>query len=183
MFVVILTLVAMVIAIIFGYLTGSMAILADAWHMASHVFALGISVIVYKLARSEIINKKFSFGAGKFIPLGGYTSALLLAMVDIVMAIESCQRLASPVEIEYNTAILIAVFGPAVNLISAWLLWDSHEHHHHEDTHDHNHKSALIHVIADINDFVFFKFYLHFKHIAASRGANYASANLVICFI
>lgn len=157
-FVVALTFITMIIEVSYGYVTGSMALLADGWHMASHVGALGISVIAYRLARSEKLNKKFTFGAGKFIPLGGYTSALMLGLVAIFMGVESFERFLNPTHINFSTAIGVAVMGLIVNLLSALLLWDSHEHHHshdhhnehnHDHVHDHNHKSALIHVIAD----------------------------------
>ncbi len=154
-FVVILTFVTMVIEVSFGYITGSMALLADGWHMASHVGALGISVIAYRLARSRRLNDKFTFGAGKFIPLGGYTSALMLGFVAIFMGIESVTRFLNPTQIEFSTAIGVSVLGLIVNLASALLLWNSHDHHHHdhanskEHVHDHNHRSALVHVIAD----------------------------------
>lgn len=165
-FVVLLTFVTMIIEVAYGYITGSMALLADGWHMGSHVGALGISVVAYRLARSEKLNEKFTFGAGKFIPLGGYTSALMLGLVAILMAIESVERILNPTTINFSTAILVSVIGLVVNLLSAVLLWDSHDHHHHghdhghdhhhhhhdhdhKHVHDHNHKSALIHVIAD----------------------------------
>lgn len=155
-FVVILTFVTMIIEIFYGYVTGSMALLADGWHMASHVGALSISVIAYKLARSEKLNEKFTFGAGKFIPLGGYTSALMLGLVAIFMGVESFERFLNPSNINFSTAIGVSIVGLIVNLLSAFLLWGAHDHHHgeedhhsHEYVHDHNHKSALIHVIAD----------------------------------
>jgi len=153
-FVVILTFITMIVEVFYGYITGSMALLADGWHMASHVGALGISVIAYRLARSKKLNDKFSFGAGKLIPLGGYTSALMLGLVAVFMAVESFERFLNPTTINFTTAISVSVVGLVVNLLSAGLLWDSHGHdHHHHDhedhVHDHNHKSALIHVIAD----------------------------------
>lgn len=161
-FVVLLTLVTMIFEIAYGHITGSMALLADGWHMASHVGALGISLIAYRLARSEKVNGKFSFGAGKLIPLGGYTSALMLGVVAIFMAIESIERFLNPGEINFSVAIMVSVIGLVVNLLSALLLSHDHEHHHHHDhhhdhdhdhdhehVHDHNHKSALVHVIAD----------------------------------
>lgn len=172
-FVICLTAICMLVELVFGYLTSSMALLADAWHMASHVGALGISVIAYRLAKSNEMNEKFSFGTGKFIPLGGYTSAILLAVVALGMAIESTQRFFSPQNINFDTAILISFVGLFVNLLSAFLLWGKHEHHDHHHSHehsqhldhnhipkndsqnshkhvhDHNHRSALIHVITD----------------------------------
>lgn len=154
-FVVALTFITMVVEVSYGFITGSMALLADGWHMASHVGALSISVIAYKLARSKRLNKKFTFGAGKFIPLGGYTSVLMLGLVALFMAVESFERFLNPTNINFSTAIVVSIVGLVVNLLSALLLWDSHEHHHHDHdeshdhVHDHNHKSALIHVIAD----------------------------------
>jgi cation diffusion facilitator family transporter len=154
LFVVILTAVTMVVEIIAGYLTSSMALLADGWHMASHAGALTISLIAYKLAKSGVLNKKFSFGAGKFIPLGGYTSAIVLAFVAVLMAIQSMDRLANPIPIHFNEAIFVAVVGLIVNVVCAFVLFDKH-HHHGEHTHDHNIKSAYIHVIADALTSVF----------------------------
>lgn len=162
--VVILTFITMIFEVTFGYITGSMALLADGWHMASHVGALGISLVVYKLARSKELNQKFSFGSGKLIPLGGYTSALMLGLVAIFMGIESIHRFLNPLQIDFTVAIWVAVVGLIVNLVSALLLKDSHHHdhddhqdahHEHDDhndhvhVHDHNHESALVHVIAD----------------------------------
>ncbi len=160
MFVVGLTFVTMVVEVTYGYITGSMALLADGWHMASHVGALGISLIAYRLARSHKLNQKFSFGAGKLIPLGGYTSALMLGMVAIFMGVESIERFLNPTIIDFSVAIWVSVVGLIVNLLSALLLKDSHDHHHEHDdhhhhqnegehVHDHNHQSALVHVIAD----------------------------------
>ncbi len=150
--VVILTAGMMVIEIAAGYMTGSMALLADGWHMASHAGALSISLIAYRLAKSEKLKLKFSFGSGKIIPLGGYTSAVVLALVAIMMAIESVSRLFLPVSIQFSEAIVVAVVGLAVNVVSAFILspGHSHEHHHgHDHAHDHNLKSAYIHVLAD----------------------------------
>lgn len=139
----------MVIEVTAGYLTGSMALLADGWHMATHAGAIGISVIAYHLARSEKMSSHFSFGAGKFIPLGGYTSALILAFMAIIMMIESINRLLNPLSIQYSEAILVAVVGLVVNLASVFLLFDDTHHHHHDHVHDHNLKSAYMHVVAD----------------------------------
>lgn len=164
-FVVILTFVTMIVEIFFGYFTSSMALLADGWHMASHVGALGISLIVYRVSRSPKMAENFSFGSGKLIPLGGYTSALLLGVVAIFMAVESIERFLNPLNIEFETAIKVSIVGLVVNVLSALLLWNKHDHHHHEHeehhdhehdhVHDHNHESALIHVIADALTSVF----------------------------
>lgn len=148
LFVVILTAVMMVIEIVAGYLTGSMALLADGWHMASHATALGISVLTYRLAKSQKLQDKFSFGAGKFIPLGGYTSAIILALMALFMAYESVRRLIFPEFIYFDQAIIVAIIGLVVNLVSAAILKDKH-HHGHEHHHDHNLKAAYLHVLAD----------------------------------
>ncbi len=156
--VVILTFVTMVVEIAAGYLTGSMALLADGWHMASHAAALTLTLIVYKMARSKALQKKLSFGTGKLLPLGGYTSALGLGVVAIFMAWESIERFLSPVKINFNEAIIVAIVGLIVNVLSVYLLQSKshdhsdHDHHHdhsHSHGHDHNHQSALIHVMAD----------------------------------
>lgn len=153
-----LTGVMMGIEIISGYLTHSMALLADGWHMASHSCAMLISLFAYRLGRSTHLSKRLSFGAGKFIPLGGYTSALILAMIAVLMSVESVQRLLSPQAIQFNEAIGIAALGLCVNLVSAWILEggahhhdqgnDDHDHHHNHH-HDHNLRSAYVHVLAD----------------------------------
>lgn len=150
-----LTAAMMIVEIIAGYFTHSMALLADGWHMASHAGAMLISILAYKLGRSTRLNKHLSFGAGKFIPLGGYTSALILAMIAVLMATESIQRIFQPQSIQFNEAIGIAVLGLLVNLLSAWIL-ESGDHQHQDDEHehgdhhhDHNLRSAYIHVLAD----------------------------------
>jgi len=155
--VVILTAIMMVVEIAAGYITGSMALLADGWHMASHAGALSIALIAYRLAKSKKMRSNFSFGTGKIIPLGGYTSAIALALVALLMAVESSIRLLNPVSIQFTEAIFVAIVGLVVNVVSAIILshdhsqehghghGDSHDHHHH----DHNLRSAYIHVIAD----------------------------------
>ncbi len=144
--VVVLTAIMMVIEITAGYLTGSMALLADGWHMASHATALGISVVTYRLAKSQSLQNSFSFGAGKFIPLGGYTSAIILALMAFFMAYESIKRLIHPEIIYFDQAIAVAIVGLVVNLVSAFILKESH---HHDHNHDHNLKAAYLHVLAD----------------------------------
>lgn len=157
-----LTFAAMLVELTAGWLTGSMALLADAWHMASHVGALGLSAFAYAYARRHAGNARFTFGTGKVNALAGYTSALLLGMVAAWMVIESTQRLVEPVTVRYAEAMAVAVFGLVVNLLSAWLLDGGHGHDHehdHEDHHgghphhdhhdDHNLKAAYLHVLAD----------------------------------
>lgn len=147
--VVLLTFVTMIVEVIAGYMTGSMALLADGWHMASHAGALTISLLAYKLAQSSKWTMNFSFGGGKVIPLGGYTSAVVLGLIAILMGYHSIERVINPVGIHFNEAIVIAVIGLIVNIVSAFILFDDHHHHHDGHTHDHNLKSAYIHVIAD----------------------------------
>lgn len=152
-----LTLVTMVLELVFGYLTGSMALLADGWHMGSHVAALGIAVFAYRYARRQSGNARFTFGTGKVGALGGYTSAVFLALVAVLMAWESLQRLWQPLPVAYDEALLVAVLGLVVNLVSAWLLRDDHHHDHHghehshaHEHHDHNLQGAFMHVLADL---------------------------------
>ena len=107
--IIILTFSMMVVELIFGYLTRSMALLADGWHMASHEGGLLITYLTYVLAKSPALREKFTFGTGKFIPLGGYTNAIILAGVAIVMAVESVNRLLTPELIPYNDALLLLI--------------------------------------------------------------------------
>jgi len=160
-YVVVLTSCMTIGEIVAGYFTGSMALIADGWHMASHAGALLIALLAYKLARSPNLSKKLSFGAGKLIPLGGFTSAIILAMVALLIVIDSVTRLFSPVEIQFREAICIACLGLAVNVLSALILnHETHHHHRHHDDdhdhdeeythiHDHNIRSAFLHVLAD----------------------------------
>ena len=154
--VVILTAVTMVVELLAGWWYGSMALLADGWHMSSHVIALGLSVAAYALARRLRRDVRFAFGTWKIEVLGGYTSALLLAGVVVLMGYECVMRLARPLPIAYDQALLVATLGLVVNLVSAWLL--SGAAHGHEHTHDHSHaprhddlnlRSAYVHVAAD----------------------------------
>lgn len=163
--VVALTAVMMVGEIVAGWLSGSMALLADGWHMATHAAALGIAGLAYLLARRQARNARFSFGTGKFGDLAAFSSAIILAMVAIQVAWESIERLLHPVPIAYSEAIAIAALGLVVNLTSAWLLRDDHDHHHHGHAHGHDHghhdhdhhhhhhdnnlRAAYVHVLAD----------------------------------
>jgi cation diffusion facilitator family transporter len=146
--VVLLSFAMMVIEISAGYLTDSMSLLADGWHMASHVGALTIAYFAYRFASSPEWNQRFSFGAGKFIPLGGYTSAVVLFGVSLIMATESAFRLVDPRPIHFNEAMVVAVIGLVVNLVCAWILGDSHSHGHShgpEHGHDHDHSHGHTH--------------------------------------
>lgn len=137
--VVALTFVTMVVELTVGWLTGSMALLADGWHMASHVGAIGLAAFAYRFARTHAQDARFSFGTGKVSALAGYSSALLLGLVALWMAWESLQRLHQPVQIQYGEAMAIAALGLAVNLASAWLLrGEPHAHHHHGHGHAHD---------------------------------------------
>ncbi|GAC1036195.1 CDF family Co(II)/Ni(II) efflux transporter DmeF [Pseudomonas sp. No.117] len=168
LWVVALTLVMMVGEIVAGYVTGSMALLADGFHMATHAGALGIAAAAYAFARRHAEDAAYSFGTGKVGDLGGFASALILGLVALGIAVESVIRLFEPTPVQFGTATLIAVVGLIVNVISALLLMGgageshghSHAHHHHHD-HDHSHghghshgednnlRSAYVHVLAD----------------------------------
>ncbi len=128
-----------------GWLFGSMALLADGWHMASHAGALGIAWFAYAFARRHAGNPDFVFGTGKVNALAGFASAVGLMLVAVYMAGESVARMVSPVAIAFTEATVVAVLGLVVNLASAWLLRDDHESH----AHDHNLKAAYMHVLAD----------------------------------
>lgn len=164
----ILTAVMMILEILGGWIFNSMALLADGWHMSSHMLALGLAYFAYRMARQYASDSRFSFGTWKIEILAGYSSAILLMVVALLMGIQSIERLFNPVTIHFNEAIPIAVVGLVINLICAWLLHDGgHEHHHHhhhshghhhdnhQHTHDHHHhhdlnqKAAFLHVVAD----------------------------------
>ncbi|MBC3955163.1 CDF family Co(II)/Ni(II) efflux transporter DmeF [Pseudomonas triticifolii] len=156
LWVVALTFVMMVIEIVAGYITGSMALLADGLHMATHAGALGIAAGAYAFARRNAHNSRFSFGTGKVGDLAGFASALILAMVSLGIGIESLVRLFQPTAVAFGEATVIAVIGLAVNVLSAVLLsgghGHAHGHHDHGHSHDHgdnNFRSAYLHVMAD----------------------------------
>lgn len=157
--VVALTAVMMVIEIVAGWWTGSMALLADGIHMATHAGALGVAAFAYWFAKRHSGNPRFTFGTGKIGDLAGFASAMVLALFAGGIAIESFQRLLQPANIAYAEAIWIAVLGLAVNLASARLLGADHHHDHGHSRHphhDHGHahadnnlRSAYLHVLAD----------------------------------
>jgi cation diffusion facilitator family transporter len=153
--VVALTAAMMIGEIVAGSVFGSMALLADGWHMATHAAALGIAGLAYLFARQHTRNARFAFGTGKFGDLAAFSSAIILAIIAVQIAYESAVRLVSPVPIAYGEAIFVAALGLCVNLISAWLLRDDHHDHHHGHDHSHAHhhdnnlRAAYIHVVAD----------------------------------
>ncbi len=156
-----ITAVMMAVEIAAGMSYGSMALLADGLHMASHASALTISAFAYYFTRLHAHDSQFNFGTGKINSLAAFASATLLAVFALIMAWESAARLLSPVKIEFGQAILIAVIGLAVNGVCLLILKDDgHEHAHdgkdHHDDHEHQHGpadhnlwSAYVHVLAD----------------------------------
>ena len=166
-----LTAVTMVVEIAAGLAFGSMALLADGLHMASHAAALGLTVLAYIYCRRCAVDPRFAFGTGKVNSLGGYTSALLLVGFALYMAVESVSRLVAPVPIAFDGAIAVAVLGLIVNGVSVFILdarRDSpihdaethqggpqghdhgpHHEHGHAHHHDHNLRGAYLHVLAD----------------------------------
>ncbi len=168
-FVIGLTVVMMIAEIAGGTLLGSMALVADGWHMSTHAGALAISAFAYTYARRHKNDPNFAFGTGKLGDLAGFTSAIVLAMIALFIVYQAVQRIITPVPIAFGEAIAVATLGLTVNAVSAWLLNDhdhhghhhGHEHHEHghaeHATHEHKHdahqdnnlRSAYVHVIAD----------------------------------
>jgi cation diffusion facilitator family transporter len=147
-----LTVITMVLEIVAGLIFNSMALTADGWHMGTHAAAFGITLFAYHYARKHADNPRFSFGTGKVSVLGGFASAIALGVVALLMAAESAHRLIDPRDIRFNQAIMVAVIGLLVNLVSAFLLKENHHHHHghaHHHSHDHNLRAAYLHVLAD----------------------------------
>ncbi len=158
--IVVLTAVMMVVEIAAGLIYGSMALLADGLHMASHATALSIAVFAYVVSRRLAADRRFAFGVGKINSLAGFASAVMLMGFAVVMVIESTDRLINPLAIAFDQALIVAVVGLVVNGVSAWVLMstphehdhahdydDDHEHSHHG--HDHNLRAAYLHVLAD----------------------------------
>jgi cation diffusion facilitator family transporter len=145
--VVLLAAVMMCVEIVVGYATNSMALLADGWHMATHVGALGLASVAYWVSRRFAGHRAFAFGTGKVHALAGYTSAVALGLVAVAMVVESRDRLYRPHVIDFVSSLPVAVLGLVVNLVSVFLL---HAHDDdHDDEHDHNHRAAFMHVVAD----------------------------------
>ncbi|MDX3911749.1 MAG: CDF family Co(II)/Ni(II) efflux transporter DmeF [Sphingobium sp.] len=167
-----LTAVTMVVEIAAGWATGSMALLADGFHMATHAGALGVAALAYRYARTHARDPRFTFGTGKVGDLAGFASALLLGVVSLGIAIESGMRLLQPIHVDFGEATLVACVGLAINIVSAFMLAEDHSHHGHShghthdhapppDHHDHDHavstgkhgdnnlRAAYVHVLAD----------------------------------
>lgn len=161
-----LTAATMVVEIIFGWLTGSMALLADGFHMATHAGALAVAAAAYAYARRHARNPRYTFGTGKVGDLSGFASALLLGVTALFIAIESTMRFFEPVRVAFGEATLVAVIGLVINLISALLLGHDHSHDHesghdghqhdpaasdgHKKGHaDNNLRAAYVHVLTD----------------------------------
>src|ERR1700733_13124167 len=170
--VIILCTVMMIAEIVGGALFGSLALIADGLHMSTHAGALLLAALAYTFARKYAEDSSFTFGTGKFGDLAGYSSAIVLAMIALLIGYEAVSRFLDPVPISFNEAIPIAALGLLVNIASAWLLagghhhehghshGHSHDHDHHDDDHDHDHaddmhhrdnnmRAAVVHVMAD----------------------------------
>jgi cation diffusion facilitator family transporter len=152
-----LTAAMMAAEIVGGNILGSMAVVADGWHMSTHASALAIAALAYGFARKRAADPRFSFGTGKLGELAGFASAIILGLVAVLVAYQSAVRFFSPVAIDFAEAIVLAAVGLCVNLLSAVLLKQpshhgddgAHAHHHHHHHADHNLRAAYIHVLAD----------------------------------
>ena len=160
--VVAITAAMMVAEIVGGPMFGSMALVADGWHMSTHAGALGIAAFAYRFARRHTHDPRFSFGTGKLGELAAFASAVIMALIAGLIGYEAAMRLIAPVAIDFKEAIWLAALGLGVNLVSAWLLFDrddphahdGHHHghdadHHHVDGRDNNMRAAYVHVLAD----------------------------------
>jgi cation diffusion facilitator family transporter len=141
--VVFITALTMAVEIYFGLRTNSMALLADGIHMASHVLALGLSWIAYILVRKLNTKNRFNGDSNKILSLSGYSSGLMLLIFAFVIMVEAVKRILDPSEIHFREAILVAIIGLVVNIVSALILHHKHEHS------DHNIRAAYLHVVAD----------------------------------
>lgn len=152
--VIILTVLTMFTEITFGYLSHSMALLADGWHMGTHAFALSITFFAYILIRKFSVSDKLALGSGKFNPLAGFASAVILAISGLMILYQSAERFFNPLTINFNEAVLIAVIGLIVNGACIVIMGGhGHKHNHkHEHTkhRDYNFKSAYLHILADM---------------------------------
>jgi cation diffusion facilitator family transporter len=145
----VLTAAFMGVEIAAGLVFGSMALLADGVHMATHVGALGLAAAAYWLARRHAQDTRFSFGSGKFGDLAAFASAIVLGLLSLGVAVESLRRFLEPVAVEYREALIVAVIGLFVNIVSAAILHEPHDHEHDHAARDNNLRSAYLHVVAD----------------------------------
>ena len=134
-----LTASMMLVEIVAGTVYGSMALVADGWHMSTHAGAMLITALAYRFARKHVGNPRFTFGTGKLGDLAGFASAIILALIALLIAWESLVRLTQPIHIDFNQAIAVAAVGLVINLICAWLLKNDHAHHGHHHGHHHHH--------------------------------------------
>jgi cation diffusion facilitator family transporter len=168
-FVVALTAAMMVAEIVGGTLFGSMAVVADGWHMSTHAGALTIAALAYRFARSHAQDPRFTFGTGKMGELAAFCSAVILALIAAAIGYEAVTRLYAPVAIHFREAIPLAAVGLLVNLASAWLLFDKDHHHHHghqhhdRDDHGHGHHQHEAH-------------HGHHHHAAGGHDSNFRAA-------
>jgi len=137
----------MVLEICGGIAFGSLALVADGLHMSTHAIAMLIAALAYTFARKHASDARFSFGTGKLGDLAGFTSAIVLGLIALLIGYEAVRRFLAPVHIDFREAIPIAFLGLLVNIASAWLL--GHEPHDHAAHRDHNLRAAFIHVAAD----------------------------------
>jgi cobalt-zinc-cadmium efflux system protein len=143
LWVVVITAITMVIEIIFGLTTKSMALLADGIHMGSHVLAIGLSLIAYVVVRRVSATQRYKGDKNKILSLSGYSSGLMLLIFAFVIFYEAIERVLDPAEIQFKEAILVAIIGLVINIVSAFIL------HHKKEEADHNIRAAYLHVVAD----------------------------------
>lgn len=156
--VIILTLITMAAEIVIGYITHSMALFADGWHMGTHAFALTITFLTYVFIRKLETSDRFAFGTGKFSTLSGFASSILLGLTGIAIIFESVDRVFNPLSISFNEAIIVAIIGLIINSACILIMGGHSHHHHHHSEHEHedfNYKSAYMHILADAMTSIF----------------------------
>ncbi len=182
--VMVLTAVTMVAEIVAGTLSGSMALLADGWHMATHVAAFAIAIFAYRYARTRATDASFAFGTGKVTVLGGFASAVALAVVALMMAIESVKRLLEPLDIRFDEAIWVACIGLAVNVLSGVILHRAgHAHDHgHPHAHGQEHAHGPVHA-HDHDDHAGHDHHEHHDHHGHGPMADSTDHNLRAAYL